>query len=228
MFDLKNKTVAQFISDFEKQFGSYLVSPPAVFKKVINKQPVVYTKHFGICRGETAISDWDLRCHADPAKIDKQIVKQIEKYVLNYPGFAYAKVFLYRSSKMKEPAQHISKWSNLQIMAFLEDEKYAPFIDFNLYGIGNRLVRKIYSQHDERATLDWALITVWRKLINTSRQYLILSATYVFPLLTARQAHLFLNDPEFFFQKTLARKYKNIIKFFKRHERSRSQSQDRG
>jgi len=202
-------TVSEFIEFFENRFGAILGRTRTKRKNVIR------ILHFEMFAPKKRYSDWDLECRLKPGAATIRNVKAIDRFVTRFSGFAYAKRFLTFSKKNRHLWQHIDRIKWLQFMAFMPEEKSAPFFDLHINGVGRRVLKGAYGKKRNPQFLEWAMLTSWRKLKNNDRKWAkILIRRYVLPSVPGRLHKKALADPARFFGSRL-KKYELARKFLK-------------
>ena len=207
---IKSKIITGFVAEFENKFGKYLKKP----KKMDGAVCASYLRLF---EGRMKFSDWDLQCFIRK-NVTVKIIEEMKSFVRSFEHFESIGEFVTGSKKYLHIGQHLHKTTHIQFMGFMPKEKFAPFMDFTIFDVENKLVRKLYQPQFDDEFLVWAILTAWRKLKNGNREgfnsYNHIVSLYVLPHFSKKNQKEIDKNPQRFFKEFLKGKgYDQVAKF---------------
>ena len=213
-----NKTIALFINQFEMQFSEYLI-PSKPFLNTFEKRssPLVVLNYSIICIGEKKFSDWDIHFWVNPETANEPVLKSMRSFILNFSGFLCPTEILSYSDEHKKLCQHIKNVNRIQMMAFMPQTHFAPFVDIIISHIDKEVLNNFYQIECEFYRdnfVNWCVLTYWRKLKNGNRtRYLFLDA--ILPSFSSDVQKQIRTAPEEFFKEHFKNQpaFEEIINF---------------
>lgn len=197
--------IDKFISEFEEKFGKYL--QPATHLEAKEGQTISHTAYFSVIHPTLKFSDWDLECRIIPGGLGLAVLEEMYEYIHNFSKFQNVGDFVGNG------------W--FQIMAFLPQETTGPFVDVHVQGVEGEL-KKDYFQRvldfpkAEQQTIDWLVITWFRKVKNKNKEANKFRNGWLKKYLTPKQYEESGSNPGSFFSDYFSsRDYNDVVNFLK-------------
>jgi hypothetical protein len=202
-----NNRIERFVEAFEKAFGKYLL--PCQKKN----DDAYYTKHFSIFTGKKKkYSDWDLHCYFIPTSAESDVLKKMEGCIGSF--FDDTGILIAMHQIFYKLVHYINNAQFFQVMGFMKNTEFAPFVDITIKNVPNAYLQKQYGAISGQDFIDWIILTYWRKLKFQPPATKLLD-DMIIPILGEAQRQEIENRPDQVFSEFFQDRYPDEVKFLK-------------
>lgn len=150
-----NKSVDDFVAEFEKRYHGFLIDPESFNNYRSKPSFSKYFKYFYDKKPDSKLSDWDLACWLDTDSVTIDDLRQIDGFIRSFKEFSHVGLF---TTADNDQVKH------LHYMAYTPGQAWAPFLDLHIRGdVGVEKFSAIYPGNEEEHKL-WTILTTWRKI----------------------------------------------------------------
>jgi hypothetical protein len=139
----------------------------------------------------------------------------MDQFIRAFKGFSQQGLILTPAVALACATYHyIETKTVLQFMAFMNQEKHAPFIDVCVEGLPTGFLKREYATNTGQDFTNWMMLTYWRKHLNKSPDADVLLNGLVPACLDDTERQIMATDPlQYFHGYLVKRGYSEVIAF---------------